>query len=324
MLRSLVMETKTAVLLIVFNRPELALNVLAAIRKYRPSRLYIACDGARKDVEGESQVVLKTRESVLSAIDWECDVKTLFQEQNLGCGLGPSTAISWLFSSEEKGIILEDDCIPQLPFFDYCHRLLDKYEDNQRVWMISGRSIYQGKRFFKNSDYIFSFFPHTWGWATWRRAWSKFDITMSEWPGFYKQGGYKNLLFFKPSALFYNWHYNALYKRGNFQSHIWDYQFCLTIAANGGLGIVPSKNLVENVGYDGVHYSGITWLQKCKSVSDYEIRREPSVVLPDRNYERYSFCVLVYGKILNVVTRFFRKIAAKLMPQKAPVGSLNE
>lgn len=306
------MKTKSPVLLITFNRPNLALRVMHSVRKYKPDRIYIASDGPRTHVVGEQELVAKTRESVLKSIDWDCEVKTLFRENNIGCGPGPATAISWLFKHEAKGIILEDDCIPQPEFFEYCDHLLDKYEDNPRVWLISGRSAHRRDRFFQNSDYIFSTFPETWGWATWKRTWDKFDITMSDWPGFYQLGGYRNVQFSKLAAFYLNTQYKMLYKRGDLMSHVWDYQFSFNMNANGGLGIIPSKNLIENVGYEGTHFSGITKAQKLKSEVGFTINKEPKVVVVNREYDVHTFYCMMYIKSINVITRFVRKIKGKM------------
>ncbi|WP_372773169.1 glycosyltransferase family A protein [Mangrovibacterium sp.] len=300
------MTKKTPVLLIIFNRPNLAEKVLDVIRQYQPDQLYIASDGARKHIAGEEELVKKTRELVLGSVDWDCNVNTLFQDENLGCGPGPATAISWLFSHEQQGIILEDDCIPQPDFFEYCHYLLNKYADNHRVWLISGRSAYPNSKYFKDRDYIFSTQTETWGWATWKRSWDKFDPLMNTWPDFYKQGGFKNIQFSKVAGMYLNWRFKAHYKQANLKDHVWDFQFYFSMNANGGLGIIPAKNLIENVGYEGTHFSGITHSQKLKSQNGYKIQREPAVVLPDRNYEIHRFYDKIRIKLINFLTRKLR------------------
>ncbi|RKD86352.1 glycosyltransferase family protein [Mangrovibacterium diazotrophicum] len=303
------MEAKSPVLLITFNRPNLALRVLDSIRSYKPDRIYIASDGPRTNVEGEREIVLKTRELVLNSIDWDCQIKTLFRDENKGCGSGPASAISWLFTHEEQGIILEDDCIPQPEFFDYCNSLLNKYKGDQRVWLISGRSPHSSKtKFFRNSDYIFSTHAETWGWATWKRCWEKYDITMSLWPGFYQQGGFRNIQFSRLAGMYFNFAYKNLYRSEDLSSHVWDYQFTFNINAHGGLGIVPAKNLIENIGYEGTHFSGITKAQKLKSVDGFQIIKEPHVVMVNRSYDVYSFYNMLYSKVINVATRQVRKI----------------
>ena len=109
----------TAVLFLVFNRLDTTKQVFEAIREAKPPRLYIAADGARETKAGEAEKVTAVRDFILKNIDWECDIKTLFREENLGCKYAVSGAIDWFFDNEEMGIILEDDCLPSQSFFGF-------------------------------------------------------------------------------------------------------------------------------------------------------------------------------------------------------------
>ena len=100
---------QTPVLFLVFNRPDTTAKVFDAIRVAKPSRLYVASDGARANQPGEAEIVSKVRE-ISTSVDWSCEVKTLFQKENLGCKKAVSKGVSWFFEQEKEGIILEDDC----------------------------------------------------------------------------------------------------------------------------------------------------------------------------------------------------------------------
>ena len=76
----------TPILFIIFNRKDVALKSLAAIKKSKPKRMYIAGDGPRNTIEQDFDKVKNTREAIINAIDWDCEIKTLFQEDNLGYG----------------------------------------------------------------------------------------------------------------------------------------------------------------------------------------------------------------------------------------------
>ena len=99
---------KTAVLFLVFNRPHLTIKSFEAIRKAKPLKFYVACDGARPEKKGEETIVAEVKK-IVNQVDWPCEVKTLFQPKNLGCSYGVANAITWFFEHEEQGIILEDD-----------------------------------------------------------------------------------------------------------------------------------------------------------------------------------------------------------------------
>ena len=116
-------ELKTAVLFLVFNRPNTTRQVFEAIRQAKPPRLYVAADGPREGKLGEVECVEEVR-TIVTAVDWPCEVKTLFRDKNLGCKEGVSSAITWFFEQEEQGIIIEDDCLPHLDFFSFCESLI--------------------------------------------------------------------------------------------------------------------------------------------------------------------------------------------------------
>ena len=124
------------VLLIIFNRPKLTARVFEQIRKSRPAKLFIAADGPRDDIVDEKQLCEESR-AVIGMIDWPCEIETRFQENNLGCKMHVSSAITWFFNNVEEGIILEDDCLPVPSFFLFCTKLLDKYKHEESIMHIT-------------------------------------------------------------------------------------------------------------------------------------------------------------------------------------------
>jgi len=121
----------TPILFIIFNRAEIAKISFEVIRKIKPQKLYIAADGPRENIESDTDKCNKTR-AIINEIDWNCEVKTLFRQHNLGVVKGVVSAIDWFFENEELGIILEDDCYADITFFDYAQNLLEKYKKELR------------------------------------------------------------------------------------------------------------------------------------------------------------------------------------------------
>ena len=171
---------KTAVLFLLFNRPDTTTHVFEKIRQIKPQRLYVASDGPRESYDGEIEKVIKARE-IASKVDWPCELKTLFRDKNLGCKKGVSSAITWFFEHEEQGIILEDDCIPNLDFFNFCENLLIRYSRDKRIFTITGSNFQNGK-WRGDASYYFSKKFHCWGWATWKRAWKLYQGDILFWP----------------------------------------------------------------------------------------------------------------------------------------------
>ena len=75
---------------------------------------------------------------IIEQVDWECEVKLLYREENIGCRAAISSGIDWFFRHVDEGIILEDDCLPSKSFFRFCQDLLEKYRHNDRVMQING------------------------------------------------------------------------------------------------------------------------------------------------------------------------------------------
>jgi hypothetical protein len=243
---------KTPVLFLVFNRPDTTKKVFESIRMVKPVKLYIAADGARVTKDGETDKVNAVRSLILNNIDWPCDVFTFFRDENLGCKIAVSEAIDWFFKNEEMGIILEDDILPDLSFFRYCEELLIKYRFNQEIKMISGNSFTTGEINGSNS-YYFSHYSNIWGWASWRRAWSKYSPELRNWPNRRKTDFLLEIGDFNKDFVRY-WR-KMLDKTHSGRINTWDYQWQYTIWESKGLCITPSLNLITNLGFgmEGTH-----------------------------------------------------------------------
>ena len=231
------------VLFIVFNRPDTTRRVFDAIRQARPPRLYIAADGPRGGVAGEESKIQAVRACVLAQVDWPCEVKTLFREKNLGCKVAVSSAIDWFFEHEEEGVILEDDCLPNQSFFDFCQDLLQKYRDDSRVMMISGDNFLPGRNY--QNSYYFSRYCHIWGWATWRRAWKFYDVTMRLWPEVRSRDSLLES-FSKKERSALGQTFDAVWSG---KVDTWDVQWVFSVMIQHGLSIMPAVNLVSNIGF---------------------------------------------------------------------------
>jgi len=244
-------ELQTPVLFLVFNRLDTTKQVFEAIRQAQPPRLYVAADGPRSDRLGEAEKVKLVRDYVMDHVDWECEVKTLFREQNLGCRVAVSSAIDWFFENEEMGIILEDDCLPDPTFFAFCEQLLYYYRDDKRIMVVSGDNFQFGRNRTEYS-YYFSRYNHCWGWATWRRAWKYFDFGMRLWV-IIRDGDWLKNIFQSPSTRKY-WTkiFQSCYDN---KVNSWAYRWAFACWIQNGLTIIPNVNLVSNIGFgeDATH-----------------------------------------------------------------------
>lgn len=245
---------RTPILFLIFNRPEQTKRVFAEIKKAKPEKLFIAGDGPRTERPEDVEKCKRARE-IVNEVDWTCEIKTLFQEKNLGCKFGATTGITWFFNNVEEGIVLEDDCLPDQSFFPFCEQMLEHYRNEEKIAMICGYNI-GGVSDIKFS-YTFSRYGHLWGWASWRRVWKKYDVTMKLW------ADKKNWKKIKHSiGDRQQWNYRQLLYNETFlgKKDTWDYQWESFRLLRKELSVIPSKNLIENLGFgaDATHTTQMT------------------------------------------------------------------
>ncbi len=238
---------ETPILFLIFSRPDTTQSVFDAIRAAQPKRLYVAADGPRA-ARGEEEVALckETRELVVNNIDWECEVHTLFRDDNLGCGVAVSQALKWFFDNEPEGIILEDDVLPHPDFFTYCEELLDRYRDSDEVYFISGNN-YDFYEKDSSDSYYFSAYSHVWGWAGWRKTMSVYNFTLDgmNLRRYYKSMSQLGLTL--RERLFWS---QIFMKMKMKQIDSWAYPMSISLKYNKKLSIIPNTALIKNIGFD--------------------------------------------------------------------------
>ncbi len=233
------------VVMIIFNRPETTARVFQVIRRIRPKQLLIVADGPRPDRPDDTMKCAAARK-IVTRIDWDTELQTEFAAENLGCGPRLATGITWVFEQVEEAIILEDDCLPDPSFFPFCAELLARYRNDERIMHIAG-SNFQFGRGSAQFSYYYSRFAHVWGWATWRRAWQHFDYDMTLWPDVRASDLLPNWLNNRDVVRKWRKSFDWFYGPG--KRTTWDYQWQLACWLQHGLSIVPSKNLVANIGF---------------------------------------------------------------------------
>jgi hypothetical protein len=239
-------QLKTAVALIVFNRPESTRRVFAAVAAARPARLFLIADGPRADRPGDIQLCDEVKK-IVTAVDWPCQVETDFAAENMGCRPRIVSGLNWVFSQVEEAIILEDDCLPDQSFFVFCPELLNRYRHHQQIAFIAGFNPLERSFPFSFSYYYslpFSFC--TWGWATWRRAWQEFDENIRTWPEVKKAGLLELIFKDEKDVKYWSRIFDQAYE--GVGPSAWDYQWDYACWTRNWLCVVPGRNLIQNIG----------------------------------------------------------------------------
>lgn len=277
---------RTAVLFLVFNRPEVTAQVFEAIRQARPPRLYVAADGSRSNRPDEAELCSEVRR-IATNVDWPCEVKTLFRENNLGCKVGVSSGISWFFDNEEEGIIIEDDCLPSQSFFVFCEALLEKYRHDERVWQICGSAfVAELTSLERDTSYLFSKYGPIWGWASWQRAWKHYDPELSNWPQMLQphwiNSAYGDTNEIKARLVLGK----KLYRN---EIDTWDYQWGFVKNYQNALSIVPTRNLVVNIGFglDATHTTTGNTPLTAKSEIKFPLQHPPFILADTQHDQLY-------------------------------------
>lgn len=291
------------VLYLAFNRLDSVKKTFPEIQKAKPKQLFIACDGPRN--KGEKEKTNAVRKYILENINWKCEVKTLFRDKNLGCKYAVAGAIDWFFENVEKGIILEDDCLPDQSFFRFCQEMLEKYKDNEKVMSISGQNALG--QFDIQESYLFSKYFFCWGWATWKRAWEKMDVEMTLFKK-YTQKDVENILpKFIERKLWAKRFRDNLF--GNIDS--WATSFLFSHLHNKGLCIIPKKNIVKNIGFsndNSTHTKENYWDKR------YLYRERKTLIFPLKHPEKITVNEKIMKSILilNLKRIFLKKVFSKV------------
>lgn len=241
------------ILLITFNRPNHVQQVFDSIKKQKPKTLFVFQDGERKGNKDDKIKCANVKKIFSEQIDWDCNLITWYSDINLGCGKGPSSAISWFFEQNESGIIIEDDAIPAQDFYQFAEILLELYKNDQEVKAIG--SMHMDYRRYSNASYYFTMMNRNLcAWATWKRAWNDFDYHMTDISEKDLIRAMKKYKCTSKEISFWCERLNEIHINCLNESS-WDMQFLMSIWLHHGKGIYPNVNLATNIGFDseGTH-----------------------------------------------------------------------
>ena len=292
-------QLKTPIAFIIFNRPETTRRVFAEITKARPPKLLVIADGPRANRPGDAEKCAAVR-AIIDCVDWDCEVLTNYSDVNLGIKRRISSGLDWVFNTVDEAIILEDDCLPHPTFFRFCEEMLEKYRDDERIAMISGANFQFGRK--RNEySYYFSRYPQIWGWASWRRAWSNYDVDMKLWPEIRDGSWLEDLLGAKISVWYWRYIFENVYE-GKIDT--WDYQWTFSCWMQSLMTIMPVVNLVSNIGFsrEAVHTTEKNKLSEMKTEPMIFPISHPPYVLLDSVADSITEKQVYSGKILSLRT----------------------
>jgi hypothetical protein len=229
-----------------FLRTDIILLVINEIKKLKPQVLYLVSDGPRN--ESEKHLVNLNRSLVSSLIDWECSVIKVYFDSNKGFDSVMDHTYEGVFKSYDRMIFLEEDILPTQSFFRYCEELLEFYKTDEQIFLITGMNFLENYPL-SGPSYFFSNGGSTWGMALWKRTYEKFQKNLD----FLDNNYYHSIVRSRMKAAGKNSSYQHLMLKKNkpelipYDGEFWLMGFNQNILFNS-LAIVPSRNLVRNIG----------------------------------------------------------------------------
>lgn len=240
----------TPVLFLIFNRPDTTDRVFDAIRKAQPKQLFVAADGPRFGNVTDVELCNSTKQ-IIDKVDWQCEVKTLYRTTNLGCGKAVSEAITWFFNQVEYGIVLEDDCLPESTFFQFCETMLIKFKDDTSKAVVCGTNyLYSGIKEL-NDDYFLSRYCIVWGWASWSRVMKNVEWDLDKLGQICDEKKFEYL--YNENKEVANWLYSMIKLTLDKKIDTWDTIFAYNLALSRTKNLYPVKNQISNIGSNGTH-----------------------------------------------------------------------
>lgn len=297
------------VLLIFFCRDEVLKQVFDCVKRVKPTKLYLYQDGPRR--ESDMPGILACRD-VVSNVDWDCEVHTLYQERNVGCDPSEYIAQKWMFEHEDRGIVLEDDDVVSDSFFYFCEELLDKYKDDERINMICGMN-HLGQYKKTEASYIFTKSGAITGWASWKRVIDTWDPTYSFIDDDYQQYCLKNLLGKYYNRVIKSWKQQKESGKAHYEGILGSNMYL-----NNRLNIVPTSNLVKNIGLtDNATHSVGTINSMPRALrcifyaKTYELDfplKHPKTITEDIGYQKLIYRIIAPNLFVAISRRIERRL----------------
>ena len=297
-------KSNSPLLIICFNRPLKLKNLLKVISKNtnKISKIYFKIDGPRNlnDKKKILEIIKILRDFSSSKKIYTVNKK---EKKNIGLQKNIIKGVDWVFKSEKKIIVLEDDTIPSNSFFNFCNFYLELFEKKENVMHISGTNFVNNN----NNNFYYSKFPDVVGWATWRNRWDKLvrNIDLNKLVKSKKVEKY-----YYNNKLVCEWFYMYLFREVITYKGLWSTWWALTILINDGISLNPTKNLVFHDGYDlkdnPEHFNKSYLIKKRYKLEDVrKLKYSKKDELYNKKYDDKNF------KLIKSVDPFFKRIDLK-------------
>jgi hypothetical protein len=231
-----------------YNRPDKLSAMMSSLRAcdgFAESPVTIFVDGPKRDEDraAVSAVQDYVQQLALPNVTWS------FRETNVGLRNSIFAGVRDVVDRHGRAIVLEDDLVLSKVALSYFNTGLTRYAQDDRVWSIVGYA-YDAPALSRRSQTLALPFAHPWGWATWGRAWDRFQLDNR--PPQHDLDAKSFARFFDMNGLY---PFTAQLKSSIAgQINSWFIHWYYTVFQHGGVSIFPPRRLVDNHGFsDGSH-----------------------------------------------------------------------
>jgi len=240
------MTNYAPIVLFVYARPDhtrQTLEALALNPEARDSLLYVFCDGPANEATEETRARILQVRSIVREKSWCGEVRIVESEVNLGLAESIVNGVTKVVQKYGRVIVLEDDIALAPCALDYFNRALSMYENEERVFQVSGFMV---KIPFRSKPTGFLRMTTSWGWATWSRAWQHYQSDGAELLRKVEARGRTE--FDLDGASF---HYEELSRNVSGDLKTWAVKWYASVFLANGLCLYPKKSILRNIGFDG-------------------------------------------------------------------------
>mgnify|MGYP003335292731 CR=1 FL=1 len=292
------------VLLISYNRPEKTRRLIEALRVSQPTKILFAVDGPKPNNGLDLALVQQTRDLV-SYIDWNADVETIFPEVNLGLKNAVQASVTHAVQRFGRTIVIEDDCVPGPQLVPYLTAMLSRFEREDSIMHVSGYNVVPRSSIETTSVNRLSRYPESFAWATWERAWSHYDPALS-WGTESNISQISKVTGNHISAL--RWKINFLDAQSDRVSS-WAYRWISSIWSRGGWTIAPNRNLASYRGFDSGTHTFRTPRWKDLPIELLSFDTENGIPVFDKSAESWTSRVVFRESVWGLVDGMASTIA---------------
>ncbi|MCX6313016.1 MAG: glycosyltransferase, partial [Bacteroidetes bacterium] len=249
------MDKLAPIVLFCYNRPQHTKQTLTALSENilaEQSELFVFCDGPKADATEEQLKKIEEVRRIVKIKKW-CGNVTVFESlSNKGLANSVIDGVTKIVKEYERVIVLEDDLITSKFFLEYMNTALEKYKGEERVMQISG-FMFPLKQHLPEAKSFFLPFSTSWGWATWSRAWNKFDPQALGYKKLSEDDVLRCKFNLDSTYPFTEMLINQMSESRTVDS--WAIKWWWKIFSTNGISLFPSETLVYNNGFgsDATH-----------------------------------------------------------------------